>query len=110
MDYSRAFGSNFPSSLIPYGTHKDVDDTVVSLVNQYNLYVQAGNMTEASKLYQSYKARLDPYLLNMSDINRLEEEIFNTGLYALSTINSTIISEDEPSDDQANNSYWFLDY
>lgn len=110
MDYSRTFGSNFPNSMIPYGSHKDVDNTVVGLVNQYNTYIQSGNMTQASQLYEANKFKLEPYIINMTDINRLEEEIYNTGLYALSASASSIISSEEPTTEQANNSYWFLDY
>ena len=42
MDYSRVFGSKFPNSLIEVGTKKDVDDSVLALVNQYQNYMQAG--------------------------------------------------------------------
>ena len=109
MSYSRTFGSNYPSTLIQLGTHKDVDNSVVGLVNQYNAYVQAGNMVAAGNLYNQNKAKLEPYVLNMSYINRLEEEIYNTGLYALSS-NSSITSDTEPTIEQNVGSYWLQDY
>ena len=109
MGYSRTFGSNFPGECIPLGTHKDVDNTVVNLVNQYNSYIQAGNMPAASNYYAKNKAKLEPYMINTSYINRLEEEIYNTGLYALSS-SSSITSDTEPEVEQNVNSYWLQDY
>ena len=109
MNYSRIFGSNFPSECITLGTHKDVDNTVVNLVNQYNAYVQNGDMVAVSNLYTQNKAKLEPYTLNINYINRLEEEIYNTGLYALSS-NNSVISDTEPTIEQGVGSYWFQDY
>lgn len=109
MDYSRTFGSTFPNNLISYGNHRDIDNNVVSLVNQYNAYLQAGNVKQASQLYETNKEMLDPYILNMSDVNRLEEEIFNTGLYALSK-SSSVVSDSTPVAELGLNSYWFSDY
>ena len=42
MNYSREFGSQFPSSLIGVGTKKDIDNSVKDLINQYNAYCDAG--------------------------------------------------------------------
>lgn len=109
MSYSRTFGSNYPSTLIPLGTHKDVDNSVVGLVNQYNAYVQTGNMVAAGNFYDQNRAKLEPYVLNISYVNRLEEEIYNTGLYALSS-NSSITSPEEPTVEQNVGSYWLQDY
>ena len=109
MGYSRTFGSNFPSECVPLGTHKDVDNTVVNLINQYNAYVQMGNMTAAMTYYTQNKSKLEPYMINTGYINRLEEEIYNTGLYALSS-SSSITSDTEPVVEQNVNSYWLQDY
>ena len=109
MDYSRAFGSNYPSELIPLGTHKDVDNTVVNLINTYNSFVQRGDMVSAGIFYEQNKTTLEPYILNMDYINRLEEEIYNTGLYAMTTVDS-ITSDTEPEVEQGVGSYWFQDY
>lgn len=111
MGYSRTFGSKYPSECISLGTHKDVDNTVVSLINQYNSYVQSGNMVAASNFYTQNKATLDSYSLNVSYINRLEEEIYNTGLYALSSgSSSSITSDTEPTVEQNIGAYWLQDY
>lgn len=113
MGYSRNFGSNFPSESIPLGTHKDVDNTVVGLINQYNTYVQNGDMVVAGKFYEQNKTQLEPYMLDMAYINRLEEEIYNTGIYAMeqNVENGTpIISKNEPTTEQGVNAFWFQDY
>lgn len=108
MEYSRIFGSTFPDALIPVGSKKDVDHTVVNLVNQYYSYIDSGNISGATKLYEDYKSFLQPYVINMEYINRLEEEIFNTGLSVLK-ISTNIINSTEPLD-QPENGYWYTDY
>lgn len=109
MDYSRTFGSKFPSECISYGNYRDVDNNVVNIINMYNTYVQNGDMISAGNYLSQHKSQLKPYMITMSDINRLEEEIYNTGLYALST-NNTIISGTEPEGEQNIGNYWFQDY
>ena len=44
----------------------------------------------------------------MKLINRLEEEIYNTSLYALNQVKN-IISDTEPAN-QSVNSFWYQDY
>ena len=109
MKYSRNFGSLFPSESISVGTHKDVDNTVVNLVRLYNSYVDTGDMEGASRLFAENKDTLAPYILTMSDINRLEEEIYNTGIYAMIS-NTTVISNEMPEAEQNTGDYWLLDY
>ena len=108
MEYSHNFGSNFPSELIPVGDKKDIDDAVKSLINQYNSYISAGDLTSANALYESNKNTLEPYMINMKYINRLEEEIYNTALSALNQIKS-VISSTEPAN-QSTDSFWYQDY
>lgn len=108
MEYSHNFGSNFPSELIPVGDKKDIDDSVKDLIVQYNSYISAGNLDSANELYESNKTKLDPYAIKMKDINRLEEEIYNTALLALNQIKN-VISDTEPSS-QSVDSYWYQDY
>ena len=113
MDYSRTFGSNYPNECIPLGTHKDVDNTVVNLINKYNSYVQTGDMILASTFYEQNKTLLEPYVLNINYINRLEEEIYNTGLYAMEKggngSNKSVVSDTEPTEQDVN-AFWFQDY
>lgn len=108
MAYSRTFGSRFPSRCIEVGTRKDVDDLVVSVIQQYNAYVNSGNMAGAAALYEQNKTLLEPYMIDMAYINRLEEEIYNTGQYAMYTA-SSVISEEQPAE-QGSGGYWLRDY
>lgn len=108
MEYSHNFGSNFPSELIPIGDKKDIDDTVKDLVNQYYSYLSNGNLSSANALYESNKNTLEPYMINMKLINRLEEEIYNAGFTVLNSVKS-IINSTEPAS-QSVNSFWYKDY
>lgn len=109
MSYSRNFGSLFPNKSINVGSHKNVDNTVAKLVSQYNSYMAAGDINSASILYEANKSVLAPYMIDMTYINLLEEEIYNTGLYALMS-NDSIVSDEQPEIEQNIGSYWFQDY
>lgn len=108
MDYSRNFGSNFPNTLIPVSSKLDVDDTVVNLIKQYYAFIDSGNTSSAKALFDENKAILQPYIINANDINRYEEEIYNTGLFVLKKI-TNIVSTDEPLD-QAVDGWWYQEY
>lgn len=105
MEYSREFGSNFPSELIPVGTKKDVDDSVKDLITQYYQLVESGSLDMAAKLYEDNQNILSEYAIKMSDINRFEEEIYNIGLDVLKKL-TTIINDKEPAT-QSNGSFWY---
>lgn len=107
-NYSNLFGSQFPSALITPGTHKDVDDTVVSIVNQYNSYINSGDTSSAYELYEANKSILEPYSITMSYVNYLEEEIYNTGMLALSR-HQVIQSDREPAYGDEG-TYWVQEY
>lgn len=109
MNYSRNFGSSFPQELIAPGNHKDIDAAAGSLIAQYNQYMQNGNIAAAGKLYQDNKALLSLYMLDTSYINLLEEELYNTGLFALLS-HDTIVSESQPGETQDTGGYWLQDY
>ena len=107
MNYSNQFGSNYPTSLIDVGTKKDIDDTIVSLVNQYYQFMSSGNVDAAATLYNENKDLLESYMINMEYFNRLEEEIYNVALLALQKTN-IIVSKYEPTYQQKN-SVWYRD-
>jgi len=110
-NYSTTFGSSFPEHTITLNTHKDVDDTVVSLINQYNTFVDSGDMASAYALYEANKTALEPYNINTAYIDRLEEEIYNTGLCALSKLNSVFAdTESAVPSDMSIGSYWMQPY
>ena len=105
MDYSRIFGSQFPNSLIEYGTKKDVDDTVIDLVNRYYNYISSNNMTAANALYEANKELLEPYSVKMKDFNLLLEDTHNIGLYALKQT-KIVVDENMPAT-MSDNGIWY---
>ena len=105
MEYSRNFGSNFPSSLIEVGTKKDVDDTVIALINQYYKYMSSNDIKSANELYQVNKEVLEPYSIKMKDFNLLLEETYNIGLELLNK--ATIIVNETQPETMSNNSIWY---
>ena len=108
MEYSRNFGSKFPEELIPVGTKKDIDDTSAPLINQYYAYIDAGNITEANRLYNDNKELLDKYSINMNYINFIEEELWNMSVLTLKKT-STIITDNEPAT-QPRYGFWLQEY
>ena len=108
MGYSRTFGSRFPGTCIEVGTRRDVDDSVADVIRQYNACFNSGNMNDAAALYEQNKVLLKPYIIDMAYVNRLEEEIYNTGLYAMYTASSVI--SPEPPSEQNSGGYWLSDY
>lgn len=108
MNYQKTFGSNYPSECIAAGTRKDVDDTVINLVNQYNSYMEQGDIKAVGVLFNANRTTLEPYLINARYLNYLEEEVYNTGIAALSAI-TAMISDTEPLS-QDEGSCWYQEY
>lgn len=108
MNYQRTFGSHYPGECIAPGTRRDVDDAVIDLVNQYDTYMKQGDVKSANTLLAANQAVLAPYIINTKYLNYLEEEIYNTGIAALSTI-TQILSDTEPQA-QDEGSCWYQEY
>ena len=108
MAYSHNFGSNFPDELIPVGTKKDIDNSVRNLISQYYSYIDAKDINSAATLYDENKSILEPYMVNSDYFNRLEEDIYNIGVFALNSA-TTIISDTEPIS-QSVNSHWLKEW
>ncbi len=108
MEYSRNFGSNFPNELVPVGTKKDIDDTAKELIIQYYKLIESGKISEANALYAANKTLLEPYMIDMAYVNRLEEETYNIGLGMLKKT-EIVISNSEPID-QPENGVWYQEY
>ena len=107
MEYSRHIGSNFPTSVLDptVFAKKDVDDSVVNLVNQYYSYVLSGDMTTANIYYDEHKDTLDSYKWSMSDVNLLLEEVYNIALTVAR--NTTVIVSAEQPVTMAKNGIWY---
>lgn len=105
MEYSRIFGSNFPNSLIEVGTKKDIDDSVILLINQYYNYISSNDIEAANRFYQINKQTLEPYSIKMQDFNFLLEETYNIGLDLLNKT-TIVVSNDMPAS-MSDNSIWY---
>ncbi len=105
MEYSHIFGSNFPSGIISVGTKQDIDDSVKDVIMQYYTLMESGRLNDAQILYSNNKELLEPYMINMEYINRLEEEIYNIGLTALNQSTNIVLSNEPAS--QPENGFWY---
>ena len=108
MEYSHIFGSNFPNEAVAIGSKKDVDDSVINLISQYYAYLDAKDLDSATTLYNENKNTLDPYIVDSNYFSMLEEELYNTGLFALNS-STSIISDIEPVS-QSINSHWLKEF
>ncbi len=108
MNYQRTFGSRYPGECIAAGTRRDVDDAVIDLVNQYNAFMKQGDIKSAHTLLTANQAILAPYIIDTKYLNYLEEEIYNTGIAALSTITQLVSDTEPPTQDEG--SSWYLEY
>ena len=75
--------------------YKDVDDTVMTLINQYYAYIEANDLANANKVLEDNAELLKPYRLDMNGINKIERAISDLADIAFST-QQIIISATEP--------------
>lgn len=75
--------------------YKDVDDTVMPLINQYYAYIEANDLANANKVLEDNAELLKPYRLDMNGINKIERAISDLADIAFST-QQIIISATEP--------------
>lgn len=94
-NYSRESGSLFPDSLLDMNDFKDIDDTVKTVVSQYYLFMQAGNIDSALALKSSHP-ELKDYWVGADTLNKLKEEIQNIGIYA-QLFRGTVVAETLPT-------------
>lgn len=95
MGYTHEY-SKFPDELIEIKNYKNVDDTVGSLINQIESYRREGNYLAAVELINTYGENLKKYVLDVSVINSMIEEIRNCQIRSLVTGQMLSLEEDEP--------------
>lgn len=88
--------SKFPDELIEIKNYKNVDDTVGALINQIESYRREGNYLAAVELINHYGENLKKYVLDVSVINSMIEEIRNCQIRSLVTGQMLSLEEEEP--------------
>ena len=88
--------SNFPYELMSLHNFKDVDDSIGSVINQIKILQSQGKYDKVNEIIQSNKDTLVQYCFGAELINRLDEEIRNLEIYAISKKQSIYYLEEEP--------------
>ena len=80
--YTSNFGSQFPSQVMTLKQYENVSDTLAGYVNTIKSLRANGKYTEANEMIEKYKTVLQNVSIDASFINKLQEEIRNTQIYA----------------------------
>ena len=108
MEYSRNFGSQYPEVHMTVSEKKDIDNNVLTLVNQVETYIHDNDLSNAANVLAENASLLEPYIINSEFFNLIQEEIYNIGLLAISKQNS-MVSEEQPTTQTVAGSYWMKD-
>ena len=106
LSYSHQSGSNFPDSVLSLSNFKDMDDTIKDIVTQYYNFVSAGNINSAQALIEANAATLKQYWIDSSEINKLEEELYNIGLFTQKK-RAVVVFSTEPTVEYEENTLWY---
>lgn len=90
--------------------YKDVDDTVMPLINQYYDYLSHNDLSNANKLLEENAALLKPYCVDMNSINKIEQAIVELEDIAFSKQQIIISSSEPTSEGIGTGSDWFQPY
>lgn len=94
--------SNFPSQKIILHKFKNVDDTISNIINEINKLRSQGLYNQASRVIQSNKDTLSQYNIDATTFRTLEEEIYNTQVYAKQKQQCVYIQDNEPEETELN--------
>lgn len=90
--------------------YKDIDDTVMPLINQYYTYLEANDFTNAAKILEENSDTLKPYKLDMNDVNKIQKAVSELADIAFST-QTIIISDTEPTSSSiGDGTEWYQPY
>lgn len=104
-EYEREF-SNFPEKKITLHDFKNVDDTIASIINQITTLQVQGYYNQAARIIQNNFDILSHYIVDAITFRTLEEEIYNTQIYAKQVQQSIFFNETEEDFDGIEGDVW----
>ena len=109
MPFEREY-SNFPEEKIKLHNFKNIDDNIASTINEINRLRSQGRYDQAAELIKSTKNTpndLSQYIIDSATFRTLEEEIYNTQIYAKQKQQFIYFEKEEP--DALYNDVWISD-
>lgn len=110
IQYSRIFGSDFPNSISTLSNFKEIGEAptdVQELIKQFYSFIDEENNSSAAAILESNWEKLKPYYIGMDFLNKIEEEVYNIGVYVTKMNTPTIVSDVEPTEsDYLNYTAW----
>lgn len=94
--YTKNFGSNYPVSVMEQTHFKDVDDSVMTMVNTIKAKRASGDYAGAARDIATNINKLEEYFISATDINKLVEEIRNAQIFAIKKRKLVYVQSDEP--------------
>lgn len=99
-EYSRIFGSQFPTRVMALHNFSDVTTELYPIVQQIMEAYQAGEEETATLLLAKYP-KLEKCLITAETWNLLDEERYNTQLYAREKGQFIVTDAEEPKNPKA---------
>ncbi|MCM1232120.1 MAG: hypothetical protein NC489_18520 [Ruminococcus flavefaciens] len=90
--------SNFPEKKITRHNFKNVDDNIADIINQINTLRSQKLYNQAARIVENNKDILPQYIVDAVILRTLEEEIFNTQIFAKQRQQIIFFDEEEPDD------------
>lgn len=109
MPFEREY-SNFPEEKIKLHNFKNVDENIASTINEINRLRSQGHFDLAAELIKSTQNTpndLSQYIIDSTTFRTLEEEIYNTQIYAKQKQQFIYFEKEEP--DALYNDVWISD-
>lgn len=98
-EYSRVFGSQFPKTVMTLVEYKDIGEATLEeqvLIQEFYSYMDKKNFENASALLEDNWDILEKFYFGMEMLNKLEEELYNTQVYAQKKT-SVIVGTSQPN-------------
>jgi len=95
LKYENEF-SNFPYKKITKHNFKNIDDNIASIINHINALRSQGLYNQAARIIENNKDVLAQYVVDAVTFRTLEEEIYNTQIYAKKVQQQIYFEDEEP--------------